>query len=439
METTMKNLTTVEMLKLLENEPTGKAEHRPEMSAMEALNASVTAVQEVSDYAEKLFGAMSEILELLNMIRDTSDISDIESDIAGMTWKQVYDRLDKAIDARRASANHSVRRAMYLQFLLRWVQELSDTGEGTATFRLDIAVEDKILQPNDKANFRFRGQNYQISGELGFTENDMKQLEPLFAELCKKAKNAKPKEIKQQSSATPVTPKTNLANQRITVGRAWRGELGKFELVIPPNGNDKGGVLQMKHQEGGFLFIVQATNGLSDLESQCINLFAIKDEKGNVRNGLKLVPPQGIYSEHLARWQSQMERLGNVLKRGFRPIIEGEKNMDPHRWLTTDAIGDSVLTFEGNFIWDPPQGISAVIFDLTLRFRRQDDGQVALTEILGNPDDLVNASAIFSEALGKYQNPGHAFQNMKPQQCRVFLRAVYGQVVRGRDYEEAGH
>ncbi len=163
----------------------------------------------------------------------------------------------------------------------------------------------------------------------------------------------------------------------------------------------------------------------------------------NMRLTLGQVSPSpGTDSERLRVWKNWVERLGGLLQRGFTPVLAEANNVDaktgdlePREFLDSNVTGESTLTFHGDFNWDPPEEENAVvtITDLTLRFERKNDGKIGLVEIVSKDD---SARALFNRAIGQYCKPGCAFLEMRPLQCKVFLRAVFGQVVLDKTYHQ---
>ncbi|MDZ4246472.1 MAG: hypothetical protein U1D67_05050, partial [Dehalococcoidia bacterium] len=366
-------------------------------------------------------------LNLLAVAEENGEsVVNLSSDVDGETWGSVCGRIKRAINNKLSSTNPSERRAVCLP-MIRHRFNLPTCNQELAKVALDWAVEQKFLLPNKQGTVCSGRRRFNISEGFGLTAEDKENIAGWLKALAGEAEKVEP----EKKPAVSVPPKPRVTNQRITAGEAWRGELGWFELWIPPvNGNKKGYTLYLKSLEGGHLFVDTADNGPADLESASIHISAIKDERGNVRPFLKLIPPP-LSTDGLKKWQAQKERLGGVLQDGFRAVVHGQKDMDPRHFLITDVVGDSVLVFNGGFNWNPRNSEDQAVFsDLTLRFARRDDGQIALTEIV-SPD----AQDMLKEYLGQYRDPGQAFSLVKPLLCRVFLRAVYGQVVQGRSYE----
>lgn len=421
MEKTMDQLTTAQMVELFENKPV-EEKSSASLSAMEAVKATAARVRMASERINVLHKAMPQVLAFLDEAQ-ASDVANELSDIGGMTWGQVAQQLESGINAKLASDSPAERRAVCLPLLLRQL-DLPEADETAAAAALDWAVKDKFLQPAQGAaeqTFGVWDKRYALSNEFGLEASDKKQLEALLENLCRKASKLKPPPVKLPVSPPPAKPRSS--SEPITPGQAWRGELGKFDLPIPPsNGKDKGKTLHLEHKDGGILS-VRGANG----DSVNFPFSAIRDEQGGIRSGLKLVVPR-LQRADSEKWRARMERVGEELKRGFR-LAMGLGAVEPKTFLKTLVAGDSVLVFNG-FDWDPPDSRKKRMFQkLALRFRRRDDGQVALVEIC-----TPGAEDLFEDFLGKYYEPGEKFSEM-PLELGVFLRVVYGQVVQGRVYQ----
>lgn len=442
MEKTMehKELTTLEMLNAVEQNPAQAALARREgLSAMEAFKASTSSVIEVIlQYVERLLTVvLPQVWALLAIIRQSQaradgqiDILGVPSDVEGQSWGQVKIRLEAGIACLKASAVPAIKRAFHLSALRYKLSQKMDGRE--AEDALDWAVKEGYFRPAP-TGFSFRGENYAIADGFGLTPADEEEVLRLIGNL--RGLQLRAISVRQsagQAAKLSVAPKPR-AMQKISAKEAWRGALGKFQLAVPPNGKDRGGTFQVESQEGGQLFIASASKGFSDLESAAIPLSSIRnDEDGSIRDGLKLVAPAVLSGDKLDKWKWRMERLGGALERGFRAILGKEENdIEPRVFLDSDAAGKADLCFVGAFNWNPPEEPESrvTITDLKLRFSRNESGEIALVEVVSEDE---GAHALFDEAVGKYCEPGPAFTRVRPLQCKVFLRAVYGQVVQGK-------
>ncbi len=430
MEAMGDNLTTAQMLEVLRDEflQTSLAKHRSGVGALEALKASATAANAVSDRIERLSGAIPQILVFLDEARAIQeDLENLSSDVEGKTWAEIVGVLEAGISAKLSSSDLRVRRAVFLAMVFHWCRQAKSGKAGTV---LDLMLKWKFLIPGDKGSVRFqKNRRFKISDDFGLKPKDKEslvlRLKGLYEDTqVEEAKEAKPKEA-------PAPPALRaIVSREITPGQAWRGEVGNFRLHIPSVNGDPHEDLDLESQEGSQLFVAKASGRLRYLESTSIPLSAIKDDSGGVRDGLKLVPPP-LEPRALQRWKNQKEGLGFALQRGFKAVLEGQKDMDPRVFLSTNAVGDAVLTFEGLFRWEPERDPEdwETFEDLTLRFARRDDGKLALIEVVSE-----EARERLEGEVGQWRTPGEAFLKMQPFFLRLFLRAVYGQVVQSRVY-----
>lgn len=416
-----KAMSVAAMLSVLESqkmEQEIRPAYRPDMDAFEALEAAKVAVRTTSQSIQDLAGAMPRILEFMDLIRDPN-ISTVPSDVEGKTWGNVESQIRTALCALLSDANSAVRRVVCLGLLRHSFKEGAD--KKTTEAALNRAIGDQFLLPDKQGSLDFgNNRRFNISDQFGLTTEDRLDFAARIKALFPSPKKSEPK--KPQAAPKPkVDP-----YQKITPGRAWKGEIGEFDLYIPANGNGKGsGTLHMEAQDGGILFIVQTTNGFGDLESQSMPLSALRGDKGEFRENLKIAAPL-LSEEARTKWLSKTERLGRILLRGFRAAIEGRHNIDPKEFLSTSVIGDSIVIYEGVFDWRVANEEEAGTFtNLSLRFRRRDDGQICLTEIIS---EEAKGFSPLEEAVGTYYRPGDRFSRMLPLFCKAFLRATYNQV-----------
>jgi hypothetical protein len=111
--------------------------------------------------------------------------------------------------------------------------------------------------------------------------------------------------------------------------------------------------------------------------------------------------------------------------------------IEPEKFLRgTGGAGSSVITYPGTFKWQPPhEPADAVQFkNLSLRFARNCEGEIAVMEILSGGE---NAKNIFGESIGKFYDPSKCFLGMEPFAVCLFLRACYSKLVLKKEKERA--
>lgn len=417
------NLPSAEMSRVLEEALVGvpPVEHDPGTSALQALRASQERREEIARRADALLETMPSILAFVAVAAGLGeDVLGDASDMSGLTWKQVFERLAAGMQNCLSSDNPAVRRAVCLPMLRRRL-DCPEATQQEVKAVLEWAHQQGFLVLTDEGA-------HKLSDSFGLTAEDKAQLAPLLTALegniPKKAKPAKiPKLAKAAEAQASMAQEPPRADRDITPGKAWRREFrGQFKLEVPANGGgSKGGILTMEAQDHGMLFVVAATNGFRDLESRAMPLSCLQDKEGDLRDNLVLVPPP-LPPERLDQWKSQMERLGGILQRGFRAALEGKKDMSPAEFLTNNGpVGDSLITFK-DFNWEPQGSDEERFFpELSLRFRRRDDGNIALVEIL-----TPEAEGLLEWVLDRYQDPGQSFMGMGPLIVRNFLRAAHG-------------
>jgi hypothetical protein len=423
METTM---TTAELLSALnledkENDAVQQP-YQSEMTAMQAVKAAAEQARQVPAYIQQLETAMPHILELCQFISDNRDVYDVPSDV-GKPWGEVMGWILSKVVMILNGNNDKARRTVYLETIKYKFKD--GITQSQAVKEIDWCFEQGFFIPSPAGEVVAGKRRFEIPKKFGLTDEEKLKVASRVQKAFVPKAVAAPKK-----PAPPAKPKS-ASTDKITAGQAWRGKLGKFELHIPPNGTRKAGTLQMELQDGQILFVSEASNGLADLENLSIQLSALKDKSGKPDPvSLKVVPPDHLFGDALEKWQMKAERLGAILVYGFQAAIEGQHNIDPKEFLTTNVVGDSELTFVGPFDWRPNDPEDEGVFpDLTLRFHRRDDGQIALVEIVS---EEAQDFPLLEEVIGKYCEPGQAFTKMYPAFLKAFLRAVYRQVVQGR-------
>lgn len=428
METTM---TTAELLSALaldkkENEEQQQQPYQSNMTAMQAVRAAAEQARQTPAYIQRLEAAMPHVLELCQFISDNQDIFNIPSDLGERSWGDIMGWIDNKCIGILEGPDEKAKRIVYLESMKYRFRDSITRSDAEAA--INRCFEQGFLLPCQDGGLAIGKRKFQIPNKFGLTRED----ETVIFSKINKAFAVKESEKPKRPTVSP--PKRN-GNKKITASQAWKGEWGKFELHIPPNGTRKAGTLQMELQDGQILFVSQASNGLADLENGAIRLSALKDESGKPNFGhLKIVPPDYLTADKAREWQDKMERLGTILLCGFQATVEGQYDIDPKEFLTRDLVGDSILVYDGEFEWHPYNEDEGWVFeDLALRFHRRDDHQIALVEIL--PEEAENFP-VLKNAIGKYHEPGERFSGVEPLFCRNFLKAVFKQVVLGRYNED---
>lgn len=422
METTM---TTAELLSALnledkENDAVQQP-YQSEMTAMQAVKAAAEQARQVPAYIQQLETAMPHILELCQFISDNRDVYDVPSDV-GKPWGEVMGWILSKVVMILNGNNDKARRTVYLETIKYKFKD--GITQSQAVKEIDWCFEQGFFIPSPAGEVVAGKRRFEIPKKFGLTDEEKLKVASRVQKAFVPKAVAAPKK-----PAPPAKPKS-ASTDKITAGQAWRGKLGKFELHIPPNGTRKAGTLQMELQDGQILFVSEASNGLADLKTQSIALSTLKSSGKLSPDCLKIVPPNHLYGDKLEKWLNRTERLASILLCGFQAAVEGQHNINPKEFLTTNVVGDSELTFVGDFDWQPDNENDAGTFNnLSLRFRRQDDGQIALIEIVS---EEAQDFPLLASAIRVYCQPGQAFNKMYPVFCRAFLRAVYKQVVMGR-------
>lgn len=424
MEKTMEQteLTVTQMLAELKAEPKKIA---GEIGATKSLTARVT---EILERAERLGTiVVPQVQTYLSSIRDgcrqISGFLDIPCDqLPEETYGGVALKLEAELAELKQDHLLPIQRAVHFTTLRH---RLKDGQEGT----MDWAIKEEYLCPAADGPVVLQGVAYAVTNQFGLTAKDRAELTQLFNAL----RGMQLKGVEERHTAklaTPQAPEPRPVMREINARDAWSGAAGRFQLLIPANG-DEGGMLQIESRLNGgrgiVLEVTGASNGYSSLQGAIIPLAAIKCDDGKIMDGLRIVPPN-LCEEDLKQWQREMDKLGTALKNGFRPILaNGDSEIDSRAFLETGTVGSSTLTLKGDFKWESPRGGRTKIAGLSLRFSRQSDGQIALTKIVSGGS---KADKLFGEALGQYHDPGEErFSNMEPRQIKAFLRLLYGQEV----------
>lgn len=351
-----------------------------------------------------------EFLETMRKENLTPEQLQEPSDVQNLTWGETIARLKMALEKLYTSSLFEIRRVAHLSLL---------------RFRL---TQDNMSQEEISETFEWASKEYlspegtEVRDGFGFSKEDRQEILRLIGGIRKEyLKNVK----KQEAGKKPPIVVARV-DTPITAIQAWNGDVGEFVLDVPPNG-DKGGKIVLQNQSG-ILHVVSANNGYGDLENASIPLTAIKTENCKIRDELAVSPPPAMDGEKLAKWQFRTERLGKALKRGFQALlVSATRELEPWHFLSGNDAGTAVLTFKGNFEWEPYHrpADAVTISNLSLRFTRREDGQIALTEIISKGREAFD---LFSVAIGKYCAPGEeAFEDLQPVQCKVFLKLMFGQ------------
>jgi len=411
-------LTVAELLEAIEKDPSRVEPSTKKRSALEAIKAVQAVAGAITKHAEYLLAViLPMVFEFLAIAKTLSkqQLEQDSDDVPKNTWAQIVGRFEAAIAKLINNSSFAILRATHLATIRFRIKR--DVGEQEATDILVWAVQNKYLS-----------ETFKVTAEgFGLKPEDKEEIAHLVGAL--RGKQLKAVNAQKADRKATIPPPSAPVMGPISAREAWDGKVGKFELLVPANG-DKGGALQLECQVGERIFVVKASNGYSDLENADILLSAIKGDNGSIRNGLKLIPPPMLSGEKLDKWKWHMERLGKVLQRGFNTVIVDEKRELEEKDFLLGAVGTAVLTYEGPFSWAPPNHPEArvTINDLTLRFVRRNDQMISLDGIISQEDDAVD---LFGEALGDFYEPGNSFLKIRPRQCSMFLRAVYRQVVVG--------
>jgi len=420
-------MTTAELLSVLALEGAIKQEfaghlYPSDISAITALDSAIERNNEVPEYIQRLKKAVPIAMEIYEKIIGNPTVADYPSDIKEKSWGNIMNEISTGLDYILTTCSDlKAKRIVCLEMMKYFFR--NGTTQLQAEGFINKCFEKGFFVKGTEGGVMVGKRRFIFSDKFGLTSDDK-------LDIISSIKSIIAPEKSEEKPFVPASPPKRNGTDKITASQAWKGKLGKFELHIPPSGNRKAGVLQMELQDGKILFVSEASNGLADLKTQSIALSTLKSSGKLSPDCLKIVPPNHLYGDKLEKWLNRTERLASILLCGFQAAVEGQHNINPKEFLTTNVVGDSELTFVGDFDWQPDNENDAGTFNnLSLRFRRQDDGQIALIEIVS---EEAQDFPLLASAIRVYCQPGQAFNKMYPVFCRAFLRAVYKQVVMGR-------
>lgn len=421
METTM---TTAQLLSALalENEENEAVQqpYQKEMTAMQAVKAAAEQARQVPAHIQRLETAMPHILELCQFISENRDVHDVPSDV-GKPWEEVMGWILSRVTMILNGNNDKARRTVYLETIKYKFKD--GITQSQAVKEIDWCFEQGFFIASPAGEVVVGKRKFEIPNKFGLTAEEKLKVSSRVQKAFTPGESETPKK------PVPATKPKRANTDKITIREAWKGNVGIFELQIPTAEGTKLLKMQSVDSVGGVvLVLLNAFNGLKDIEGQSIPLSALKDRNGKVnQDHIGIVFPENQTETQKER----ITRLGLTLLKGFQSALEERHDIDPKEFFTTDVVGDSVLTYRGTFEWRPNNDDSEDrdFEDLTLRFHRGNDGKITLTEILS---EEAMGFQVLKTAVGKNCSPGQAFKTMKPFFCRLFLQATYGQVVQRR-------
>ncbi|OGZ78980.1 MAG: hypothetical protein A2358_04560 [Candidatus Staskawiczbacteria bacterium RIFOXYB1_FULL_37_44] len=415
---TQVELSITELLEAIEKDPSRMEPSEKKRSAMEAIKAVQAAAGKIAEHAEYLLAVVLPLV--FEFLAETEKIEaglDNPSDIPELTWADVISRFKLGIAKLMENSAFALRRAAHLANIRFKMKR--EINEQEAVDILVWAAQEKYLSPT-----------FQVTAEgFGLKPEDKTEILQLVGRLRGEQLHAVETRSAEKLATVTAPPKPRTSDEEIIPQEAWAGKLGKFQLGI-----DNKATFELESQLNGIdkqvLIVTGITghkNGLAELGNATILLSAIKADDGKVCDGLRIIPPPQLSGEKLENWQRKTEQLGAALKRGFSAIFEKEnRELEPWEFLK-GAVGMATLICEEEFKWAPPnnpdEGVT--IKNLTLRFARRSDGHIGLVEVVSKSP---KAAKLYDKAVGQFHNPGEAFLDMKPVQCKNFLRTVFRMV-----------
>ena len=426
MSETKNEMTTQELLSAVEENPPMERPQR--LSAIEALRWAQNNAQSVANFAERLLTCvLPQVFQFLAVATESSEILKQPSDVEGLTWEQVVERISNALAKISANNTPAIKRAYNLASARSWLYPEPE-DEAQAHKAWENLCASGYLSQIDNGPVIFGLHSYGVDCQkFCFEPQDVREITRLAQKICDKMASA----MAVRNEPKPKPALAPMVLEEVSALDVWRNHaFGKFVLVFP-NSLGHARKLSMESQptaNNGPVLIIIHSEGLPEFNSgESLSLSAIQDADGKIRTGLKLNLISASATDTTGK-RDQIAHLGETLKAGFQMALEAakkaEQEINPVDFLRGN-IGVSNVEYPGAFRWEPRDPSEKVEFasHLALRCARNEKGQIALVKIISGGK---KAEKLFGAKLGQFQDPGHAFEDIEPRAFSVFLRACYG-------------
>jgi hypothetical protein len=279
MDNTNQNLTTHRMLDALEQEPAQETP-QPGNSALEALAIGRRNLEACRQYAEHLLECvLPQVFRLFWEARKLPELKDEPSDISGLTWGEVIERLKQPIRQKLSSSVPAVKRAVNLA-KVRWI---CGSDEADAQSIWQKLIKDRyLLESEEVIDIDLSGKSFCINRDIKFTEGDIKEVVDLLTKVRDKIRSEDLRRVVKREQQKQTPPKKTRLELGTPMG-VWRNKDTDTSFTLPLGQ----GWLKMESrpsQNNGPILIVTETHKVSGVdEGQSIPLSAIRDEDGHLR------------------------------------------------------------------------------------------------------------------------------------------------------------